>query len=562
MFSATKAFILCYLGVIMFGGATQVNASIRCCTFEVVNSAHTRLCTKKTMLTINGQFPGPTIYARRGDLITMNIVNRADQNISIHWHGVKMPQYPWSDGTNYVTQCPIEPGQKFTQQIILSDEEGTLWWHAHSDWARNSVYGAIVILPPRTESFPFPIPHAHFPPILIGDWWNTEIETVFKEFLETGGDPEVSNAFLFNGQPGDLYPCSNQDTYKLRVEYGKTYLIKLVNAALDNIMFFKIANHELTVVGADGAYTKPLTTDYVAIPPGQTLDLLLEANQPPSHYYMATRMYTSKDVHSPTTPTTAIIEYVGNYTPPPSPLLPSLPDVKDSAAINNFINRLRSLGNDVDVPKKVEEFMYYTLSMNLMPCLKSTCSGSTRFLASVNNVSFVLPRLRLDILQAYYRGINGVYTEDFPDFPYLSYDFTGVVLPEEEAGTNFGTGVRMLEYNTTVEVVLQGANHLIDHPIHLHGYRFYVVGYGLGNYNRIRDVANYNLVDPPLMQTIVVPKNGWAAIRFKANNPGVWYMHCHIERHISWGMGMVFIVKDGERPHEKMLPPPPDMPRC
>nr|QCZ35211.1 laccase 44 [Salvia miltiorrhiza] len=370
-----------------------------------------------------------------------------------------MPQYPWSDGTNYVTQCPIEPGQKFTQQIILSDEEGTLWWHAHSDWARNSVYGAIVILPPRTESFPFPT------------------------LMPISPHPNSSNAFL---------SMANQAT--------------CIHAQTKNV-------HQPEL---------PST--------------------------------------SPTTPTTVIIEYVGNYTPPPSPLLPSFPDVGDSAAVNNFINRLRSLGNDVDVPKKVEEFLFYTLSMNLMPCLKSTCSESTRLLASVNNVSLVLPRQ--DILQAYYRGINGVYTEDFPDFPHLSYDFTGVVIPEEEAGLNFGTAVRMLEYNTTVEVVFQGANLHIEHPIHLHGYSFYVVGSGLGNYNRIRDLANYNLVDPPLMQTIAVPKSGWTAIRFKANNPGVWYLHCHIERHITWGMGMVFIVKDGERRHEKMLPPPPDMPRC
>lgn len=39
-------------------------------------------------------------------------------------------------------------------------------------------------------------------------------------------------------------------------------------------------------------------------------------------------------------------------------------------------------------------------------------------------------------------------------------------------------------------------------------------------------------------------------------------MHCHFDRHQTWGMKMVFIVKDGERPDEKMLPPPPDMPSC
>ncbi|KAL1561556.1 putative laccase-16 [Salvia divinorum] len=98
--------------------------------------------------------------------------------------------------------------------------------------------------------------------------------------------------------------------------------------------------------------------------------------------------------------------------------------------------------------------------------------------------------------------------------------------------------------------------------MHLHGHSFYVVGSGLGNYDRIRDLPKYNLVDPPLMETIAVPKNGWTAIRFRANNPGVWYMHCHIERHLSWGMGMMFIVRDGARPDEKMLPPQPNMPYC
>ncbi|XP_057775033.1 laccase-14-like isoform X1 [Salvia miltiorrhiza] len=472
-----------------------------------------------------------------------------------------MPRYPWSDGTDFVTQCPIRPGQRFTQRMILSDEEGTLWWHAHSDWSRNSVYGAIVILPPTAQAFPFPKPHAHLP-ILIGEWWNADVEEVFGNFLAGGGDPEVSDAFLINGQPGDLYPCSRQDTYKVFVKPGKTYLIKLVNAVMDNIMFFKIAGHNLTVVGTDGAYTKPMTTDYVAISPGQTIDVLLETNQPPSHYYMAARIYASGGEFV-TTPATAIIEYVGNhYTPPPSPFLPSFPEYNDSAASVDFTDQLRSLANDVDVPKIVDKTLFYTLSVNQLPCLRSSCLGATRLLASVNNVSLLLPKT--DILQAYYRGIIGVYDSDFPDFPPSSFNYTQGVKAKEQSGPGFGTAVRVLAYNTTVEVVFQGTNlgGGVEHPMHLHGYSFYVVGSGLGNYDRVRGPATYNLVDPPLMENIAVPRNGWTAIRFRANNPGVWYMHCHFERHVSWGMGMVFIVKDGEGPHQKMLPPPPDMPPC
>lgn len=43
---------------------------------------------------------------------------------------------------------------------------------------------------------------------------------------------------------------------------------------------------------------------------------------------------------------------------------------------------------------------------------------------------------------------------------------------------------------------------------------------------------------------------------------GVWFMHCHREEHLTWGMKTVFIVKNGESPQERLLPPPPDVPPC
>ena len=38
------------------------------------------------------------------------------------------------------------------------------------------------------------------------------------------------------------------DVYNLPVESGKTYLLRIVNAALNEELFFKIAGHKLTVV--------------------------------------------------------------------------------------------------------------------------------------------------------------------------------------------------------------------------------------------------------------------------------------------------------------------------
>lgn len=45
----------------------------------------TRLCRERSILTVNGQFPGPTIRARRGDVLVVNVRNHGDKNITIHW---------------------------------------------------------------------------------------------------------------------------------------------------------------------------------------------------------------------------------------------------------------------------------------------------------------------------------------------------------------------------------------------------------------------------------------------------------------------------------------------
>ncbi|KAE9008675.1 hypothetical protein PR003_g16083 [Phytophthora rubi] len=34
---------------------------------------------------------------------------------------------------------------------------------------------------------------------------------------------------------------------------------------------------------------------------------------------------------------------------------------------------------------------------------------------------------------------------------------------------------------------------------------------------------------------------GYVVLRFKADNPGVWMMHCHVDWHMAIGMGMVFV---------------------
>ncbi|KAF8397966.1 hypothetical protein HHK36_016892 [Tetracentron sinense] len=70
-----------------------------------------------------------------------------------------------------------------------------------------------------------------------------------------------------------------------------------------------------------------------------------------------------------------------------------------------------------------------------------------------------------------------------------------------------GTRLYRLPYNSTVQVVLQntGIIALKNHPIYLHGFNFFVVGRGLGNFNSKKDTKKFNLVDPVERNTIGEP---------------------------------------------------------
>uniref|UniRef100_M1BZJ9 Laccase n=1 Tax=Solanum tuberosum TaxID=4113 RepID=M1BZJ9_SOLTU len=523
-----KIFIQQIIVFLFLLGLLPAHAFVHRHRFIIKEAPYSKLCSSKNILTVNGQFPGPVIYANTGDTLVVNVQNDGTQNITIHWHGVKQPRYPWSDGPEFITQCPIRPGTNFSQRINLSDEEGTLWWHAHSDWSRATVNGALIIRPANKTNYPFPRPAAEIP-IILGEWWKSDIQAVVNEFLGSGGDANKSDAFLINGQPGDLYPCSTNDTFKLTVEKDKTYMLRIVNAVMNNLMFFSVANHQLTVVGTDGAYVKPFKSNYITISPGETIDVLLEANQNPNHYYMGAKAYNSVvGVDFDNTTTTAIIQYRGNYTASSPPILPDLPNFDDTNASFNFTRSLKSLADKthpINVPLNITTNLLFTFSVNTLACEDESCGGPNgdRFAASVNNISFILPRI--DILEAYYKNIQGVYGDEFPSFPPLNFNFTGGSLPVELQRPDRRTEVHVLEYGTNVEIVLQGTSLLggVDHPIHLHGYSFYVVGAGFGNFDKDKDPLNYNLVDPPLQNTIAVVRNGWAAIRFKADNPGIFF---------------------------------------
>ncbi len=72
----------------------------------------------RTMIAINGRFPGPLIRANMGDRLVINVQNNLPNGTAIHWHGLYQNGTNWMDGTSGITQCPIPPnGGRFTYNL-------------------------------------------------------------------------------------------------------------------------------------------------------------------------------------------------------------------------------------------------------------------------------------------------------------------------------------------------------------------------------------------------------------------------------------------------------------
>lgn len=129
--------------------------------------------------------------------------------------------------------------------------------------------------------------------------------------------------------------------------------------------------------------------------------------------------------------------------------------------------------------------------------------------------------------------------------------------------------VLSVKLNSVVEIIIvdEGVTFDANHPFHLHGHSFRVVGLRrLATETTIEQIKAFdeagllkrNLKNAPIKDTVTVPDGGYTVIRFKADNPGYWLFHCHIEFHVEIGMALVFKV--GE--HKDMPPVPQDFPTC
>ena len=127
---------------------------------------------------------------------------------------------------------------------------------------------------------------------------------------------------------------------------------------------------------------------------------------------------------------------------------------------------------------------------------------------------------------------NHTYTR--PLVPTLYTALTSGSLATNPTIYGSNTNAFILKKNDVVEIILNN-NDKGRHPFHLHGHTFQAVARSEQGAGEFVDNETFPAV-PMKRDTFMAPPNGNIVLRFRANNPGVWLFHCHIEWHVASGL--------------------------
>ena len=434
------------------------------------------------------------------------------------------------------------------------------------------------------------------------------------EKVEVGPVPYFSGIINGKGRH-DGVPYIKTRLSIFTVQAGKTYRFRLIGAQNLYAYKFSIDGHKLTVVGTDGYWIQPVpNVDYVIIHSGERFDFLLEAKHTRKDYWI--RAETLEIDHNGQGPPYKSLEHVAEAilhykqdgdSADPNVNVPSTnyEDIKRRSpplqcsfykpckAVNcpfkNFHPRYHITCINVQNLRLLEPTPPAELP-NANPKTPGQCQNCRHFInfnfegdsqtSAVNGRNFILPSFPPQTQPEEFHKKDNI------------CDLNADCNPSTSACSC--VQVITIPYKETIQLVLSaiGAFHSA-HPIHLHGHTFHVVHVGYPDYDpKTGFITKHNndiycddvhctqqncdkrrctrprwnrekrfSIDSHTIRkdTVMLPAGGYVVINFLSDNPGNWFLHCHIEVHQLEGMAMIV----NEAPHEQsQLQPPKEMNKC
>ncbi|XP_046546794.1 laccase-2-like [Haliotis rubra] len=478
------------------------------------------------IITTNRMLPGPAVQVCQDDMIIVNVHNKMEgaEGVTIHWHGVFQKGYQHHDGVSMVTQCPITAHSTF-QYRFKAGNRGTHFWHGHAGVHRSDgLFGALIIREPPSRD-PSSHLYDHDLPehsMLVHDWLVELTINRFAGHHHAGYDNKPAS-MLINGrgafrefQSSD----SNETIYTpysvFHVKKDQKYRFRVIsNGILNCPIQVSVDNHDIIMIATDGVPHEPVVVSSFNIFAGES-QLLNPWNKKG-------------------TPDMTPVAWL-NTTLADPPHFKQVPDKKFYIAMDF---------NKIDNYVFHHEEFYPLAAVNLNKRL---------YLPQLNHISNVQP--------------PSPPLSQFADIP---KDMFCGPHNTRNCSHEYCECIHLIkvDLDDTVEMLLidEGVTFNANHPIHLHGHHFRVVAMDRVNESTSLEeikqmdadgLIERNLDTPIAKDTVTVPDGGYTVIRFQADNPGFWLLHCHIDFHVA--IGMALIVQVGEL--NQMPRPPKHFPRC
>ncbi|KAL2353497.1 Cupredoxin [Cryomyces antarcticus] len=468
-------------------------------TLTVSNTTIAPDGVERIALLINGQMPGPLIEANWGDTVVVHLINALQHNgTSFHFHGVRQNYTSEMDGVPSITQCPLAPGQKMTYTWVAS-QYGTSWYHSHyAIQASEGVFGPMIIHGPHAAPY-----DKEAGMIVLQDWHHQTTSSMYDAAQDGKvGGPRVLDNGLINGMnTWGLDGAANQTgkRFTMDFDHGKSYLLRLVNTAIQSTFKFYIDGHNFTVISTDFVPIKPYVTNILNINIGQRYNIIVHADQPIGDYWMradnqnaCARITQALDIKG-------IVHYNGGPMSTPT-----------SSGYNYT-------GACVDEPYA-----------SIVPIVPLNAMAANKEI----DETVVIATNAQNLYRWYLDGTT--FQSQFDD-PTLY----GILKNGSVPNYSGDLAIEVPELGEWVYIVIESPIPL-PHPIHLHGHDFFILGEGRGTYNAASSPA-LNLVNPPRRDVALLPAAGYLVLAFVTDNPGVWLMHCHIGWHTSMGFALQII---------------------
>ena len=453
---------------------------------------------------------------------------------------------PFSDGTPAASQWPIPPRHFFDYELGVDvGMAGTYFYHSHIGFQAVSVAGPLVIEDAKRPPYHYDDERI----IAISDVFDKTDEDIEKGLLSSPfvWSGETANVLVNGkGQLDGTRTSPDCELASIDVEPDKTYRLRFIGGTALSFVTLAFEDHdELTIIEADGSYTKPHNASYIQIGSGQRFSALLKTK--PKKKLKKTQFYMQIETRD-------------------------RPSMTRSYAILNYAKTPSILSSPSTPPLTLPPTNQDWLELSLRPY---TTDPTNPFPPSSSVNRHVVIRTHQLISQGNIVWAQDLFPwmESYPQEPYLVslYKEDGIEFPSlaralANEGIDPQTRAFPAEIGEVIDIVLQNtggdnSGGVDIHPFHAHGGHFWDLGGGPGTYDA--DVNEARLVesahrlrggDPPAQRDTTMlfrfeertaepgQDAGWRAWRLRVTEPGVWMIHCHILQHMVMGMQTLWVM--------------------